>query len=347
MLKRRQPQIEEPVEPKYHYEHFAPAHQISSIHEIADRLLSAYTVDGGSVHLAGCRMENQLFIRATAQHADRIVSFYLNQQGDELDPRLGELLGVAELVKLEHPAEENGDDHVEPLAQTARNRMIQQFDAKNPPEVVDVVAIWCKHVEGRLRFTIDDESVDLPFSDWVRTLQPTPYRCPYSGVESFHLAATDDHQIVPVEAIAVCEETGRRVLADDLVTCDGTGRHIVSELVETCPVSGESVEPKHMIVCEHCGQRVAPSTINRGWCTACRTRHHVRKDDPRLVRIQSQDSELDLTGWGRWQLAETKRLVIATANRWLQQLLLVADAQTGKLIRRAKRTRPFGRWNDF
>ena len=346
MALRRKQKVEEPTGPKYNYEHFAPENQISSVHEIADRLLSAYTVDGGNVHLAGCRLENQLFVRASAKHASRDITFYLNQQGEQLDPTLANLLGVEKLQKLEHPPEENGDDWVEPLVPLARQKMIQQFDPENPPETVDVVAVWCKHVEGRLRFTIGDESVDLPFSDWVRTLQPIPYRCPYSGVESFHLAETDEHQIVPAEAIAICEETGRRVLASELVTCSETGQQLVAELAETCPVSGKPVRPEHMIVCEHCGQRVAPSTIDRGWCSACRTRDRVKKNDPRLIRLKELNTELKLKGWHKWQLAETDHIMVITANRWFKQLLLVADVKTGKLLRQAKRFRPFGHWND-
>ena len=347
MAKHYHQKIEEPAGPKYLYEHFAPEHQISSVHEVADRLLPAYTVDGGNVHLAGCRIENRLFVRASTQHAGRTVCFVLNQRGEELDPILGEKLGIDQLIELEHPPEEHGDDSVRPLAQIAQNRMIQQFDAKSPPEKVDIIAIWCKHVEGRLRFTVGDDSVDLPFSDWVRTLQPAAYRCPYSGVESFHLAATDDHRIVPAETVEVCEETGRRVLVGELVTCDETGRRLVAELAEICPVSGKSIEPKHMIVCEHCGQRVAPSTVDQGWCIACRTREHVRRSDTRLVRLQEQNPELKLAGWRRWQLAETDHIMVITANRWLQRLLLVANAKTGKLIRRAKRHCPFGHWQDF
>lgn len=362
MARRQKQKIEAPTGPQssrpqssrlqssrlqYRYEHFAPENQISSIHAIADRLLSAYTVEGGNVHLAGCRMENRLFVRASAQHAGRSVSFFLNQQGEELDPTLAELLGVEHLQKLEHPPEENGDHWVEPLVQLARQRMIQQFDPKNPPETVDIVAIWCKHVEGRLRFTIDDESVDLPFSDWVRTLRPTPYHSPYSEVESFHLAATDDHRIVPAEAIEICEETGRHVLADELVTCAETGQRLVAELAETCPISGKPVRPEHMIVCEHCGQRVAPSTVDRGWCAACRTRHRVRKSDPRLARLKELNPELNLAPWRHWQLAETDHVLVITANRCFKQLLLVADVKTGKLLRRAKRFRPLGHWKVF
>lgn len=347
MARRQKQKIEEPIGPKYFYDHFAPENQISSISEVADRLLPAYTVEGGNVHLAGCRMENRLFVRATAKHVGRSVTFFLNQRGEELDPTLAEQLGVDHLKKLEHPPEENGDDWIGPLAEIAQKQMFQQFDPRNPPEAVDVVAIWCKHVEGRLRFTIDDESVDLPFSDWVRTLQPVPYRCPYSDVESFHLAATDDHQIVPAEAIEVCKETGRRVLSSELVTCGETGERFAAELAEICPVSGKPIRPEHMIVCEFCGQRVAPSTIDRGWCAACRMRSRVPKNDPRLVRVKEVNPQLDFKGWVRWQLAETDHLLVATASRWLTQLLVVADARTGKLLRSAKRVRPLGNWKDF
>lgn len=347
MVLRRKLKIEESTEPKYQYEHFAPEGQLSSIHEIADRLLSAYTIEGGNVHLAGCRMENRLFVRASTQHAGQTITFYLNRRGEELDPTLAELLGVDHLEKLKHPPEENGDNWVGPIAQLARQRMIQQFDAKNPPETIDITPIWCKHAEGRLRFTIDDESVDLPFSDWVRTLQPVPYRCAHSDIESFHIAATDDHQIVPTEAIAVCEETGRHVLVDDLVTCTETGRRLVAELTETCPVSGKPIKPEHMIVCEYCGQKVAPSTVDRGWCAACRRRSSVPKNDSRLARIRELNPQLKLERWGRWQLAETDHVLIATANRWFKQLLLVADIKTGNLIRTAKRCLPLGHWKDF
>ena len=78
---------------------------------------------------------------------------------------------------------------------------------------------------------------------------------------------------------------------------------VAAELAEICPISGKPIRPEHMIVCEFCGQRVAPSTIDRGWCTACRTRSRVPKNDPRLVRIEEVNPRLDFRGWVRWQLA--------------------------------------------
>ncbi|HBO46172.1 MAG TPA: hypothetical protein DD670_20055, partial [Planctomycetaceae bacterium] len=41
----------------------APADQPGTVHEMADRLLPAYTIESGTVRLAGCLLEDRLFLR--------------------------------------------------------------------------------------------------------------------------------------------------------------------------------------------------------------------------------------------------------------------------------------------
>ncbi len=66
--------------------------------------------------------------------------------------------------------------------------------------------IWSHWAAGKLRFTIGNEFVELPFADWASRLKAPTWSCPHSGQPTFHLAATDDGRIVAAEEIATCEK---------------------------------------------------------------------------------------------------------------------------------------------
>ncbi|MHC4177474.1 MAG: hypothetical protein ACYSWU_08205, partial [Planctomycetota bacterium] len=235
--------------------HVAPADQPSSVHQIARRLFPAYTVDDGMVQLAGCTLEDRLFVRLEFRRGGQSGVAYLDGDGAELPDELVEALGMSEVAELERPPQPP-TPQLELTVEAAVRAALGRFPADDPPEVLTAAALWCKFAEGKLRFAVGEDSADLPFSGWSRTLGPPPFVCPHTGISSFHLAATDDGRIVAAEKIELCAESNRRALPDDLVTCSLTGRRAMADLVETCPVGGGRVLGSRMVECHTCRQRV-------------------------------------------------------------------------------------------
>ena len=321
--------------------HATPADQPSSVHEMADRLFPAYTVDEGKVHLAGCLLQDRLFVRLDFMHGDDEVQVFIDEQGNEVDASLIEALGMGEVERLAKPPAPY-KPQVERATARATQLIQSRFSGNMAPELTGTTAIWCKFAEGKLRFDVGEASADLPFADWARTLQPPPFVCQQTSASSFHLAATDDGRIVPADQIECCAETGQRVVASDLAACAATGRHVLPELLATCPVSGQRVIEAELVCCEACRQSVAPSVIARGQCSACRSLKSVRKADPRMARLLDEHPPLDR--WRNWRMAETASVYILEAAGWVKQLLLVVDKESLELLHLATGSRLSGRW---
>ena len=321
--------------------HLAPADQPESVHEITGRLFSAYALDGGVMHLAGCMLEDRLFVRVDLRYADRTVQIHLDARGNQVGAAMVGELGMTRTVELPRPPED---------AQAEINRLldlgIRMAKAPFPPDAepleVEKAALWCKYASGKLRFTFGESSADLPFADWGRKLVAPPFVCPYSGISTFHLAATDDGRIAAADAMATCEETGARVLASELVTCSVTGRQVVPEAASRCSVCGQHVLSTELVECKMCRQSVSPATISRGRCAACRTLTPVAKDDPRVARLLEEHAPL--ARWDHWRLSETETVYILTASGWTKRLLVVADKESLRLSTLAEANRFFGGW---
>jgi len=334
--------------------HAVPRGQPDSVPQIAQRLFPAYTIDGGRVHLAGCTLEDRLFARLRYQQGEAATGVYVDSDGQELDLRQAEALGLVDIVPLEKPSPQAGPQlarfltlvapALEQRDSTGRHNSTGPQNSAGPRgELLSITLVWCKFAEGKLRFTLGEESVDLPFADWARTLQPPPFVCRYTGVQTFHLAATDDARIVPAECIGRCAESGRRTLADELVTCSVTGKRVLAELAPACPVSGKPVLRQALAVCEMCGEAVSPAVLKRGRCDACRGLRSIDKADPRMARLLDEHPELDR--WNNWRMAETTAVYIVVASGWLQRLLLTADKETLQIKRLATGNRLQNHWN--
>ncbi|MDZ7620143.1 MAG: hypothetical protein U1E05_24340 [Patescibacteria group bacterium] len=319
--------------------HAAPADQPHGVSEIAARLLSAYTVDDGSVHLAGCQLEDRPFLRLQFEGADGPVTRFVSMRGKPLDPGRVTELGLWQLVDLPRPPQRLGgrfEAEVQAAVEAAR-----QFDsaiAVLPP--VSTTAVWCKHVDGKVRFSVGEVSADLPFAGWARSIEPPPYPCLATGTTTFHLAATDDGRLVAADQLQRCGETGRLLPKGELVTCAATGLRVAASQTRTCPVSGDRVLARMMVRCEICRQEVAPGSVTKGVCFACRSLQKVRKADPRLARLLDEHPVLDR--WRHWRIAETAEVYILSARRWLTRLMLVVDKESLHLRFMATASGPFG-----
>ena len=319
--------------------HAAPADQPQSVSQIAARLLPAYTVEGGWVHLAGCQLEDRPFLRLEFDESDRAAAQFVTMQGAPLDPGTAAELGLSKLVDLPRPPRRldrrfEADVH----AAVAAARRPDATAGRRP--LVSTTIVWCKHADGKLRFSIGGASADLPFEGWARLIEPPPYVCPATGTATFHLAATDDGRIVAAEQLERCAETGRLVVSRELVPCAATGLRVVADRTKQCPVCGDRVLARTLVSCQNCRQEVSPASLTKSVCAACRHLRKVRKADPRLARLLDEHPVLDR--WRHWRIAETAEAYILAARRWLTRLLLVVDKDTLQFRSMATGSGPFG-----
>lgn len=306
----------------------APADQPGTVHEMADRLLPAYTVDGGVVRLAGCLLDDRLFLRAVASEADPPFECFFDRDGVEVAPEMIDVLGMRDTIELERSPEQ-AEEAVAQLSRLVEQRLAVRFAQSGSRPAFRLAAVWCKHAEGKIRVAIGEHSIDLPFAGWARVLEPPAVFCSDSARASYHLAALDDGRIVAAERVAVCEQSGRRVLIGELATCSATGRRVLPEFVETCPVSGETVLRAAMFSCPVCRQRVAPAVSRRGVCEACDRMEPVSKADPRLARLLDEHPRLER--WRHWRMAESANAYHLTARGWFRKLFLLIDKDSLEL----------------
>ena len=332
--------------------HVAPAEQPTSVPEIAEILFPAYTVDGGRVSLAGCALEDRLVLQLLYEFGGQRLEVYLNSEGKEVDGQPFAQDREMKLVPLPNPPDRLEAD-LERLLAAGSRLALERLPAGGAPggyplvgagrvDLVGCRAIWCKYVEGKLRFAIAAASIDLPFSGWTRTLSAPPFACPHTGAATFHLAATDDGRIAAAQRIEACDESGRRLLSTELVRCAVTGRRVSPELTEVCPISGRRVLRTELVRCGSCRQRVSPQVVQRDQCLACRQLKAVTKADPRMARLLHEHPALDR--WRRWRMSETSRVYVLVASGWLKRLLVVMDKETLELRHMATGSRFSPRW---
>ena len=317
--------------------HTVPADQPHSVYQIAARLFPAYTVDSGTVRLAGCFLDDRLFVEVRLD-GEPPRTVYLDAAGQATAPDVVQSLGLENVRPVANPPR-HCEAELTPLLDAAERMSAGSLSGG---AVLATTAIWAKFAEGKLRFTIGENSVDLAFGQWARTLQPPPFVCPHSHRETFHLAATSDGRIVAAEAIATCQQTGRRVLDSELVACAATGQRVLAELTTVCPVTSQRVLTTVLTPCSACQQLVSPTALEQGECLACRRLASVDKDDPRMARLLHEHP--DWERWGSWRLSETANAYILTAARWLKRILFVVDRQTLELRALSLGSRVFGGW---
>lgn len=308
----------------------APRDQPEQLHDIAPRLTSAYQVDGGGLHIAGCSFTDVPFFRITTvdeAHGEPVFSHtLLDSQGNLVDSELATQLGLTETKNCDHPPSHS-------LSPPDR-----------PVEAALSAVMWAKWVTGCVQFTLGDASLATPFEGWARTLTAPPASCPLTGEKTFHLSALDDGQIVASEQAAPCEVTGRVLLKRDLAVCSVTGKRVAPELCETCPITNQPALTDSFAVCSRCGERVSRAALLGGRCQACRAMRSVTAAEPVLSAILS--AYPGLASSKRWRLAETNSVYLLERGRPFRRQLLVLDRWDLK-VRRALRLGPFGRTSEL
>jgi hypothetical protein len=329
--------------------HAVPAGQPQSVRDLAAALYGAYTVEGGRVHLGGCRLEDRPLVRlAPPDAAAGAAPRYAWPDGTQPDAALRQALGVEKLVELAGPPAGHTPAEAEALVESAR-AAVGARPTNGGPAAGEATLVWCKFAEGRIEFVIGERTADVPFAGWARLLaegsaRPPPFVCPASGVESYRGAATDDGRVTAAEAIEACRVSGRRVLAKELETCPATGTRALGEYLVACPVSADRVLKSALVECSSCRQAVAPKAIASGQCAACRELRRVSKDDPRMARVLGELPGLDR--WGSWRIAETKRAYVLVATSFVRRLLAVIDKNTLEPLHLATAGRWFSSWSE-
>lgn len=306
--------------------HLAPVDQLASVHEIAERLFPAYTVDGGSIHLAGCWLEDRRFLRlGNAASGFR----YFDDSGRPVEEGLPARLGMGRTAPWTPPPEMPPSRLAALVASSIA--LAGRLGGQGRP--LPLALVWCKYAEGKLRVAIGSHSADFPFAGWTAALEAPPLVCPHTGTASYHVAATDDGRIVAAEQIVVCARSGRRVLAGELVECDATGAKVLPELTRICPVTARHVLATELIACSLCRQEVSPRAVAGGVCAACRSTQPIAPDARPLDRVLAEHPRLKR--WSNWRAAETAEVYVVFATRWLRRLLLVVDKEKATIRRAA------------
>ncbi|MFW6125402.1 MAG: hypothetical protein ACOC46_04570 [Pirellulales bacterium] len=307
------------------YAHAALAEQSVATRHVAARLLPAYRVDGGTVYLAGCRVEDRWFLRAETYQSGRQRTWLVDSSGQPVGSEAAAELGLWQTAPLSRPP------------RRMDSRLQQQLDrvaaaayrwAGRPSDAmaVSLTVIWCKWVEGKLRFTVGEGAADLPFRGWARTLRAPPFPCPITGAKTYHLTGTREGRIVAAGGASLPAESDAPGDQGELVTCAVTGLQVLPERIRRCPVSGETVIREELVTCRSCHQEVSPRVVRHHRCQACRQLHPASSTDPRLARLFDAHPHLDR--FGHWRITEAGEVYVLSCRRWLRRLVLVVDKQS-------------------
>jgi hypothetical protein len=335
--------------------HAAPRSQPESVHQLTPHIFDPYTVEGGRVHLAGCRLEDIPLVRLTyltgppEGNGRHLADVFIAEDGQVADGALITALGLGDLQTRKNPPHPTQQQYLEQLVAGAQDRAATVWP-DNRGKLVAAVVVWCKYAWIKLAFEIGNETGHLEYSGWARmivdgSVKSPPFVCPQTGAESYHVAATDDGRITANEAIALCEQSGKRVLAADLITCAATGQHVAPSLTARCPISGDRVSRTALVQCGMCRQQVSPTAVRGGRCSACRHPKSLSKADPRLARVLDEHPGLD--SWGRWRISETETVYVLVASALLRRLLVVIDKESLEPLRVATRSALGAKWSDL
>jgi len=314
--------------------HSRPREQPTSVKDIAASLFSAYTVEGGQLHLGGCQLVDYPFLRLSYASEDKgqtsVKHLFVAHDGSSATDQQIQELGLLDTEPITKSPPRIEDATLDTLIAAGRRIGAKATTVRNPAvvtvEPLMATLVWIKHVSGQLEFEIGNSTECLSFSGWAKLIQPQPFVARHSGTATYRLAATDDGRIDAYDQIAICQQSGQRVLKQDLVECQVTGKQVLRAHTTVCPVSGEPALLDQFSGCLHCQQQVSKASLQDGLCGACRDLKKIKKDDPRLVWILGEHPGLDR--WNRWQLAETQHVYIAQAHSLTRCLLVVVDKES-------------------
>ncbi|TWT38330.1 hypothetical protein [Blastopirellula retiformator] len=325
----------------------APEDEPAGVGDIAEALFAPYVVEDGKVQLGGCRLEERPLLRMTTIPADGSAvnhQFYW-RTGEQLSGAEIAAFGLGKLARrLAYTRDARANVQIL-LEQSHDHAQAAEAGARTLATIV-----WCKYAIGKIDILIGEAVTSLPFEGWARhiaggDISPPRFHCSETGRISYHLCVTDNGAIAPVESIATCELTGRRVLESEMDTSSVSGKRGCNDQFTTCPVSGDRLLIDELQTCSSCGQQVSPKSLRGGVCVACRNLRSISKDDPTMARILDIYPELDK--WRVWRLAESNEAYILRGGGWWNEIRVTLDLTTLEPLLAEERTRLVGRWRPF
>ena len=330
--------------------HARPRRQPTAVKDISARLFPAYQVEGGRVHLGGCQLNDYPFLRLTfatdGEGSSCVQHLFVGHDGTTVSEKLACELGLQDVEPILQWPPRIEDEAFKALIAAGRRMSAKALSERDPtaasPDPLVVTLVWVKHAEGKLHFTVGDQTEALPFSGWARLIAPQPFVAPNSGASTFHLSTTDDGRIDAYEQIVRCDHSGRRVLNQELVSCCVTGKRVLDEFTEICPVTSKPALTEQFSECPQCLQKVSKTALDDNICVACRNLTRIPSDDPRLVWIVGEHP--GLVRWKIWRLSETQSAYILQAENLLKRLLVVADKENLGITHMAVRSKFSAKW---
>ena len=320
-------------QPLVDFQHYVPAHQPRTIHELLPKLYSLFTIDGGRVKLAGCSIQDvpYFFVEPKTTNYRSISEpgrTFFGADGRQLDPEELEPLALDEIVSVDEPplAMRQGPAPRDVLKKIERlaEKLADQIES------IDAIGVaWSKHATGKLAIQIGDQTVHTGFTGWMHRLAEDgkgcpAYHCPMTQRQSYHLAADADGVITVAEAIKTCELTGDRVIESGLAKCAVTGSWVRTDRLYQCPVSHERIVESVAVACPACRQNVAPSVlVGRADCGCLGRLQPVADEQAWLDRLIQRHPKL--SKWSKWKIGHRDEEVLLTASRWLTTVFLVVD----------------------
>jgi len=325
----------------------APIGEPQAVHEFSGRLLSAYTVEGGTVHLAGCHLQPLAFVRALE----------FNEQGSAAEqlipPRsLGDTKQFAALLNQLHLNEwhladpprgvslrEQADVYQAAVADAASVRSSPAEQDDRPPLLV---AEWCHRATGKLEFEIGEAMLTVPFDDLARNLKPPPIACPVTGEATFHLAKTDDGRLIAAEQLAPCSVCQQRLPRTELVASAVSGAMVCQQHAAHCPISGDALLEEELVECPSTSLSVAPSAIRHGQSTLLDELEPVDASETTLARLRLDHPALD--SYANWKLARGAEVDLYIGSKLTSRAMAVVNRDTGELLHAAQKTKLARSW---
>lgn len=327
-------------------EHAAPVGQLQRVHQLADRILPAYAVSGGQIHLAGCTLEDVPVLRFGEVGSADVREWIRMPATDEFCPvstELAKVLGLGSLEATQPPKSisvgmvSTWIDAVTALDAKVAGSGPTAAIAGKPTQM-----IWCKYARGKVQFTIGEQVVEQSFCQWAHRLEAPDYHCAVTGTKTYNLAATSDGRVIAEAEIARCEISGKRLPQAELIYCTVTGQRVARELAVRCPISDAFLLPDQRECCRACRQWVSPLRMDGETCHVCRSLKRVDRSDARVLRALALYPSL--AHWRSLRLGFSSEVMVLKASKGWQQRLLVFDQKTDLLRCAAGKSRLGRSW---
>lgn len=307
--------------------HLRPKEQLDSVGELASVLVRPFSINGGSIQVAGCLFEDIPFCLIDRQGQ---ASQLFDWEGRRIvDP---ELLGwlTANLVAIERmPARAFKQEW--PLWSA---KLKEAHEGHSVAES-DLKFVWAKWAEGKVSASNGAATIATPFAGWVvpfvlGTQRVAPFSCPLTQKSGDELVSTVDGELTVRQSVERCVVSGKERVVTRLARCEATGEWASREYLVECPLSGRRVLAKALVRCGDCRELVAPQEVRQGVCQLCRSLAPIESGSWAAERIAQESGYEKFT----WTFAESGTRAVFMGKRWCHRMRMVLELPKRQTIRR-------------